>query len=295
MGEKTNYYSIGEVSHTTNVPIKTLRYYDEIGLLVPGFRNEESNYRYYEKEQLLTLFIIRKLKCLGFPLKEIKTLVYNSDADSLSKCIHQRLDEILSTIESLKEQYSEGEFLLERLSMGNDILSSLGEDDPREHVPDSILNIQVEEIPLSNVIFTRKIQRNYKNMEVSIDRWLEIFRMVSGHKLKILGPVTLTYHNYQLEQFFNNNCDLEISVEVNGTRPQPEFKTYGGFLAVTAYHIGSNKGMINTHIEAIKWLNQNGYTICGPISERYIVSPVDIKNESSHITKIIIPVQKNGD
>lgn len=50
--------------------------------------------------------------------------------------------------------------------------------------------------------------------------------------------------------------------------------------------------MINMHIKAIKWLNMHGYVITGPISEQYIISPADIKNENDHITKIIIPVEE---
>ena len=57
MSEDKSYYSIGKVSALCNVPIKTLRYYDTIGLLVPDYRKDESNYRYYTQDQLLTLFI----------------------------------------------------------------------------------------------------------------------------------------------------------------------------------------------------------------------------------------------
>ena len=39
-------------------------------------------------------------------------------------------------------------------------------------------------------------------------------------------------------------------------------------------------------------MNQQGYTIAGPVSEAYIISPVDITNEEDHITKVIIPIEK---
>ena len=61
ISEGKSYYSIGKVSTLCCVPIKTLRYYDKIGLLVPEYRKDESNYRYYTQDQILTLFIIRKL------------------------------------------------------------------------------------------------------------------------------------------------------------------------------------------------------------------------------------------
>lgn len=58
-------YSIGEVAEMCSVSIKTLRYYDQIGLVIPEFRNEESKYRYYSKKQMIKLFIIRQLRKLA--------------------------------------------------------------------------------------------------------------------------------------------------------------------------------------------------------------------------------------
>ena len=44
---KDKYYSIGKVSEICNIPIKTLRYYDKINVMVPNLRQENNNYRYY--------------------------------------------------------------------------------------------------------------------------------------------------------------------------------------------------------------------------------------------------------
>ena len=107
MSEDKSYYSIGKVSALCNVPIKTLRYYDTIGLLVPDYRKDESNYRYYTQDQLLTLFIIRKLKLLGIPLKEIKEVVCGRDTVAMGKYIQERPGEIRLSIEELNNQYAE--------------------------------------------------------------------------------------------------------------------------------------------------------------------------------------------
>ena len=192
----------------------------------------------------------------------------------MAKCIRERLVCIGHAIEELNNQYSEGRMLLDRLNMGHNVL------DP-QHPSWSTEEIRIEEIPTSTVIFTRRLKKNYKNTDVSIDRWFELFQMVSRQKLRVMGPVILTYHNNPLEQFFKTDCDLEISVQ---------FKRFGGFRAVTALHFGRNEEIIQTHVKAIKWLNEQGYSVAGPISEEYIISPVDINNEEDHITKIIIPI-----
>ncbi len=284
MSDGKNYYSIGKVSTLSNVPIKTLRYYDKIGLLVPEYRKSDSNYRYYSQNQILTLFIIRKLKHLGIPLKDINQIVSQKDAVTMGTSIRERLFEISKMIESLNNQYAEGQLLLDRLEKGHNILET-------EQSIWSTEGIRVEEIPVRNVLFTRRIKKNYKNSDVSVERWFELFEMVSQHNLRMVGSVILTYHNNPLEQFFKTDCDLEICIPIDEIREElPDFKQYGGFKAVTALHIGRNDEIIQTHIKAIKWLNQQGYKVFGPISEEYIISPVDINNEENHITKVIIPI-----
>ena len=285
MAQQKTTYSIGKVSTLCNVSVKTLRYYDEIGLLVPEYRKDESNYRYYTHEQILTLFIIRKLRLLGVPIKEIKEIICQKDMESMESCIRQRLDAICKSIEDLENQYAEGRLLLERLEMGHNLLGG----DKSQWSTESIC---VEKIPVSPVLFTRRTQTNYKNSDVSVERWFELFEIVQRQKLRATGSVVLTYHNNPLEQFYQKDCDLEICIQVNEAVTAPAAKTFGGFTAVTALHVGRNEDIIQTHIKAIKWLNQQGYTIAGPISEEYIISPVDITNEEDHITKVIIPIEK---
>jgi len=72
-------YSIGQLSKKTNISIRTLRYYDEIGLLKPA-RVAESGYRYYSNEEIGTLRHIAALKELGFTLASIKELLASGES-----------------------------------------------------------------------------------------------------------------------------------------------------------------------------------------------------------------------
>lgn len=284
MSEKNKYYSIGKVSSICDVPIKTLRYYDQIGLLVPQYRKEDSHYRYYEHTQLLTLHIIRKLRLLGVSLKDIQRIIQNCDNAAMEQCIVSRMQEISKNIQELQEQLSVGEILLHRLNTGSLFLQNKNQD--QEDI------IQIEKIPLYNVISTRRIKLDYQNSDVSIDRWSELIELAKKYHLKTMGSIILTYHNEPLEQFYNKDCDLESCIQVSELKDGPEFKHFGGFLAATAIHIGKNDDIIQTHVKAMKWLKQQGYVINGPISEEYIVSPIDVSEVDDHITKVIIPIEK---
>jgi MerR family copper efflux transcriptional regulator len=69
-----NKYSIGEVAKITGLPAKTLRFYEEKGV-IKGALREENGYRYYSEENLEEIKIIKSAKDLGLPLAEIKKLL----------------------------------------------------------------------------------------------------------------------------------------------------------------------------------------------------------------------------
>lgn len=62
--------TVSEAAKYSGVSVRTLHYYDQIGLLAPG-ELSNSGYRYYGQAQLLCLQQILMLKELGFQLKEI--------------------------------------------------------------------------------------------------------------------------------------------------------------------------------------------------------------------------------
>ncbi len=77
----SQYLSIGKVSKLKNVSIKSLRYYDEIGVFRPAYINTETNYRYYTEEQLPMLDIISTCIELGLPLKDLENYVTEGEFD----------------------------------------------------------------------------------------------------------------------------------------------------------------------------------------------------------------------
>jgi MerR family copper efflux transcriptional regulator len=65
--------SIGQVAKATGVAAKTIRYYEEIGVL-PTPRRTVSGYRQYDEPAVQRLRFIRRARSLGLPLQELKTL-----------------------------------------------------------------------------------------------------------------------------------------------------------------------------------------------------------------------------
>ena len=65
---------IGEVSARTELSIKTIRHYDDVGLVVPSARSA-GGFRLYTGEDVARLIAIRRMKPLGFTLEEMRELL----------------------------------------------------------------------------------------------------------------------------------------------------------------------------------------------------------------------------
>lgn len=285
-------YSIGEVAEICSLSIKTLRYYDKIDLVIPEFRNEESKYRYYSKHQMVKLFIIRQLRKLGFGIKEIKELFANLNVEEMEEAVNNRLEAIEAEIRELEMRRAIGENLRERLQRGGDILARSDGIFSNAYM-DTMDNITLEKIPQGTLVYVRNIMKNYCNSEVSLEQWITITDKCTELNLIRKSPIIVTYYAQPLEQFLMKDTDVEFGILVDGDDHEGEdFRSFGGFDAITKIHVGRYADAVNSHISMLQWMNQNGYELAGPISEEFIVSPVDIDNENEHITKIIMPVRK---
>ena len=91
---------IGEFSKLMQVTVKTLRHYEQKGLLIPDEVDEWTGYRYYSIEQMQKLQNIRDLQRLGFSLDEIKDLC---DSYSCTPTISQLTKKIEETEAQLRK------------------------------------------------------------------------------------------------------------------------------------------------------------------------------------------------
>lgn len=111
-------YKIGDFSKKTNVPIKTLRYYNEIDLFNPVEVDLFTGYRYYSSNQIDDLNLILELKKVGFSLEEIKKYWNKFDNNVMLK----KRDELLKNIDELKENINRLENLRSHIEDGKIVL-----------------------------------------------------------------------------------------------------------------------------------------------------------------------------
>src|SRR6187549_2887316 len=85
-------FSIGEFSTISGITVRTLRFYHELGLLVPATVDPATNYRSYDERNLETAKVIAALRGLEFPLEQIRELLdeCRDDQDALGQLERQQ-------------------------------------------------------------------------------------------------------------------------------------------------------------------------------------------------------------
>ncbi|HWJ78706.1 MAG TPA: MerR family transcriptional regulator [Niallia sp.] len=92
-------WTTGEISKQRNISIRTLRYYDQINLLTPSYKDEHGK-RYYSEEDLFRLEIIIILKSLSLSLEDIHNILNKLSYKQILISHYNYLQEQLSKLQT---------------------------------------------------------------------------------------------------------------------------------------------------------------------------------------------------
>ncbi|AFZ48160.1 transcriptional regulator, MerR family [Cyanobacterium stanieri PCC 7202] len=102
-----NLLKIGEVASVSGIPIKTIRYYDDLGLLGNSITRNQAGYRLFDSSIFNRLSFIKRSQSLGLSLKEIENILSIYDKGEIpcgvaKDVLLERLDNIEQQIEQLQ-------------------------------------------------------------------------------------------------------------------------------------------------------------------------------------------------
>lgn len=104
--QKEGQFSIGEIANLTGVTIRTLQYYDVIGL-VPSRKETINRRRYYQEKDLTKLQQVLFYKSLGLPIKEIKVLVIDAVTnDQIAAVLQKQRNIFYEKLNGVKQNIS---------------------------------------------------------------------------------------------------------------------------------------------------------------------------------------------
>ena len=272
--------SIGEFSNICKVSTKTLRYYAEIGLILPDEINPENGYRYYSIEQLETMLFINRLKSYNFSLEEIKTILESEESQDeklylaligKKKEIEKQVQEFEKTLDQLNNDIS-------NFKQGKSIMSYL-----------ESIDVQLVEVPMMYLLSIRKMVHEYDFPEEYGNCFSKLFRKIADNKLTMLAPPMVLFHSAEFSSFgLDTEFAIPVKEYVTGTR---DF--YPGLCLKTVLY-GSYSGLSSVYTKQREWAEKEGYESSNALYEVYVTDPSGVSQESDLITEIYYPVKKKS-
>ncbi len=245
---------IGDFSKLSRVPVKTLRYYDEVGLLKPVEVDAFTGYRLYEYSQLSTLNRILALKELGFSLEEIGRLL---DEDLSAEQMRGMLK--LREMEARQRMQQEAE-RLERIEVR---LRQIEQEKCMSKYDVVIKSAeQIKVASVRDVVPTPPDQGPL---------WRELGGYLAMNHIRPNGACFTLYYD---DEFKERDWDLEVCEQIDvdlkeSKRIKVRTLPASRRLACTIHH-----GPFVTIGEAYnalgQWITDNGYRITGPCREIYL-------------------------
>lgn len=266
-------FSIGEMSKLHNISIKTLRYYNEIGLFRPIEINKDSGYRYYSHEQFEQLNTIKYLKFLGVPLKDIKDYLEIRDINYYLEMLHKEKDIVNQKIKILEKITKRLDNQIKEINQVKKL--------------DNIGIVHIKDIPQRKIISLKEeINSNYE-LELSL-RKLE---NLSKKKLPIvIGRVGVTLSmNNVINNNYRNYNSVFILLEEDMDSDMITTLKPGKYASI--YYRGCDHKESPKYYKMIhEYLKNNGYKISGDSIERVIINEYKSNNSDDYLTEIQVPV-----
>jgi DNA-binding transcriptional MerR regulator len=268
---------IGDFSRLSQVPISTLRYYDEVGLLRPAAIDEASGYRFYMLEQLPLLNRILALKWLGLSLDQIAQLLAEKVPTSH---IHGML--LMKRLE-LQQQGREVE---ERLSRVETRLKMLEQEKTMSY------DVVLKSIPAMMIASHRSLVADFK-------KWFrfkaETQTVIRQSGVKEIGPWMTLYHHqgYREQELY---VEVAVPIDANlGRKLQqsesPDFTVYElPETNVASVVYPYSKEAVAAVYEAIGlWVYSHDYRYVGSCREVYLHDDDQFRGQEEiqfHVEKV---------
>lgn len=267
-------YKIGEFSKLARVSVKTLRYYDEVGLFEPSRVEASTGYRYYAASQLAELHRILTYKDMGFSLEQISQLL-KEDLTSAQVYALLRLRQA-----ELREQIEADRGRLERIENRLRWIEQEGRM--------SNIDVVIKRIEALKVASLRDVVPNYSDQG---PLWGELTGYLAQHNHPLMGPCLTVYYD---DEYTESNVDLEVCEPVNRELPKQGRIQVRELPRVEqmacAIHKGSYATLDTTYTALTRWIAAHGLRICGPNREVYLVDQEHNENPEEWVTEVQFPV-----
>ena len=269
-------FRIGEFARINKVSVKTLRHYDNIGLLQPEKINSFTGYRYYSADQMPKLNRILSLKDIGFSLEDIALILKkNMNSEQMQLLLEAKHFEIKEKIKNEQARL----YRIEAFMKFN-----------KEEINIMKYDVVLKNIESIRVAAIRDFIPNYDKQEYL---WHELGDYIEQKNVKIVPPCMAIYYDTGHNE---DSIDAEviepIAGELSGNERIKVRNLEEISEAACVVHKGSYETLHLAYNAISKWIQENKYVITGPQRELYLKGHWITNDPNEYITEIQFPVNK---
>ena len=265
---------IGEFSRLMQTTVKTLRHYEQIGLLLPDEVDEATGYRYYRMEQMQRLNAIKDLKSLGFSLDEIKD-IYDDDTHTPS------LEILEAKIDDCRRQLRELEQRRLRLAVLADSRKQLL----------IMEKFSIQSLPEIIVASHREVVENYDAIGAMCVNIIGPEMQRLGCKCPPPGYCFTIEHD---KEYKPKDIDIEYCEQVEEAGEDSAIITFKRLpampTALCMKHVGPYDRFYQSYVELFKYAEEQGYQIAGAPRTCYIDGCWNQEDPEKWLSLIQLPV-----
>jgi effector-binding domain-containing protein len=269
-------FKIGDFSKLSRVSVKTLRYYDEVGLLKPARIDGFTGYRFYSVDQLPRLNRILALKDLGFSLEQIAGLLKEGLPPSeLRGMLRLKQGELQQQVDEQQSRLARVEARLKQIEQESTM---------------STYDVVLKRIEAQTVAAVRETIPTYGDIGQLFNK---LFAQLGQQGIRPAGPPLAIYYD---TEYRDQGADVEVAAPVAAPFVGKEVTARqlpGNDAMACLLHQGSYDTFGQSYTALMTWIETNGYHVAGPSREIYLRGPESGNDTSSYMTEIQIPVEKS--
>ncbi len=245
------------------------------GLLVPCKVDEFTNYRYYSANQIGALNLIVSLRDFGFNVSEIAAVIAAHSDEQQKELLRRKRDEIQRDIAVSKL----------RLKRLDSVIKNIN----KEKITMSY-NVKTKQVPSYNVVSYRQKIPSY---DAEGMLWEKLGEYMGEKGLDTQAFCYATYHDTEHKE---GDVDVEVVMKVNKLLEDEHGFVYkktepieqAAYVLVPGDY--SNIGPAFNFLA--KWIEDNGYEICGLVRQLCIKGPWNEEHIENYLIELQIPIVK---
>ena len=263
----------GAFAKLVNTPKHVLFYYDEINLFKPEIVDEETGYRYYNYTQYYSFNVIRFLKNLGMPLKEIQLFLNQRSPDALKLVLEKQAKSLKEDIKKLTQAQDYINYTLELIDATNNPIETCFV----SHKEDEYLFIGEEIEKVSFEGFVKEYAKFTQNNEIEFSNYVGIM---------------VDYQDY-LKSRKRHYSHHFVKTLFEDTLSSNHIKQSGDYLVYI--HYGDFDDIQTSYEKMVQYAHKHNLTLTGSFYEMTIRNEIMATSPREFLTEISIRIKEDSE